>query len=142
MSVRKEIIAAAARAAFVQGWASYKEERGETAGWGGQDLMDLAPATPGAARVWANELIDKMEKLNHGKSIEAMYRHAAMKSGHAKVPTPEDFGHYTAMQALGHGVAWCDDHPQHGYRIPSGEFIMHASRSFTAYVSDRNSSEG
>lgn len=38
-------------------------------------------------------------------------------------PSPANlFGHYLAMEAMGHGVSWADDHEPHGLRVPHMEF--------------------
>ena len=44
--------------------------------------------------------------------IEHIYQAAARAPGrHTRRPTPSDFGYALAMQSLGHGVSWFDDHP-------------------------------
>lgn len=139
MTLKNEIIRAAARAAYVSAWADYMENAGKAKGWAGQDLMDLAPKTPAAANKWAKKLIATMERMN-GKTIEAMAADACSRPhSHSweKEGTYEDFGHYTAMQALGHGVGWSDSHPAHGFKIPHGEFYCHNARSCEGYVSGR-----
>lgn len=127
-SIRNQIIDAAARAAYVSAWADYQEEQGESLRG---ELMDQAPSTPAAARKWAVKLISEMEKLN-GQKIDKMYARAAAMphtSSWHKRAEPDDFGHYTAMQALGHGVSWGDDHPEHGFLIPSADFHCWGARS-------------
>ena len=138
---KNEVIRAAARAVYVSAWADYMEEKGKAHGWGGQDLMDLAPRTPSSATAWAKKLIAAMERMN-GKTIEAMAASAvsgARSGGHSweKEGTYEDFGHYTAMQALGHGVSWDDSHAPHGFKIPHGEFYCDTARQCEGYVSER-----
>ena len=127
----QDIIDAAARAAFVSAWADYQEERGRHLRG---ELMDQALATPTAAKKWARSLFAAMAKMNR-KSVERMYEHAAGDDQSAR--TRKDFGHYTATQALGHGVGWSDDYPDHGLRIPHAEFHMDGARSFFAEVSKR-----
>jgi hypothetical protein len=34
-----------------------------------------------------------------------------------------DFGHYLAMQSLGHGVGWFDDHEHFELKLPLIEFM-------------------
>lgn len=138
MSIKSEIIEAAARAVYVQAWASYMEESGGHIEHG-IDLMDQAPRTPTAAKKWARELIKTMEKFN-GKKIERMYVAAAkmpLEHSWEKAATPEDFGHYTAMESLGHGVSWDDSHPFHGFHIPLSEFDCSSQRDCHGYVSQR-----
>jgi hypothetical protein len=87
----------------------------------GEDWMDYAPPTGEPARAEARKLIAEIEKRNKIK-VEDAYAKAEAAEGHLKEPTPEDFGHYLAMQALGHGVAWADDHPDHDLDLPLIEF--------------------
>lgn len=119
---RDEIIDAAARAFFVNDWAREEEEKGNT--YPGEDLMDVAPETSDAAEAFGKKFIETIEK-KQGKSIEQLYTRAATddSSRHLKEPTEADFGHYLAMQALGTGVAWSDDHPELGWKPPHVEFF-------------------
>jgi hypothetical protein len=58
----------------------------------------------------ADKLIDKLER-RFGMPIEWIYfLLACPKLRHRREPTIEDFGHNLAMQAMGHGVGWEDDH--------------------------------
>lgn len=127
-ALRTTIVEAAARAAYVQAWADHVESKGRHLRG---ELMDQAPRTPSKARTWAKKLLATMERLN-GLPVEEMYERAAAEGGSAS-----DFGHYTAMQALGHGVAWSDDHPRHGFTIPHAEFHMDGARDFYAGVDGR-----
>jgi len=116
-SLRRDIIDAMARALFVSAWGSREEERGRS--HGGEDLMDIAPATSLAAKREARELAEEIEKDN-GKRLDELYEIAAAAPGkHYKDPNPNDFGHYLAMEAMGHGVSWGDNHPAFGLkRLP------------------------
>ena len=130
MNLRQTFEASAARALFVQAWGNYEEERGRS--HGGVDLMDAAPTTPGAAKKAAKALVERVEALN-GDTIANIYHALASAPGrHDKDPTVEDFGHYAAMQALGHGVSWFDDHPYPAKRLelPHGEFYMQGRGDF------------
>jgi len=128
------ILDASARAAFVTAWADAEEEAGRT--HGGEDYMDIAPKTPPEARDWAWTLWQKIWRQNTdrfagfqlgGKHeeplanwIEAAWAHAAEASGidiHDDAEQTE-FGHYVAMQAMGHGVSWEDDHEKKGFKLP------------------------
>jgi hypothetical protein len=107
--LRDDIIEEMARALFVSSWADREEEAGRS--HGGEELMDIAPPTPKRAVQAAKKLAERMEDGNN-VSLDALYILAAMQPGkHYKKPDPHDFGHYVAMQALGHGVSWWDDHP-------------------------------
>lgn len=109
--LRDEIIESMARALFVSAWASSEEEAGRS--HGGKELMDIAPRTSKRAEQAAKKLAAEMEKTN-GIPIEALYILAALQPGKRygkEDPSPHLFGHYMAMQALGHGVSWWDDFP-------------------------------
>lgn len=120
--VRAEILESAARALFVDAWASDYEESGRsTRHWAGQDLMKLAPPTNERAREMVKEWAGKIE-TRHGAPIDVLYERAAAATElemeqdgkRHKAPTPEDFGHYLALEGIGHGVSWMDDHADHG----------------------------
>ena len=136
MSVRAEIIDSAADTAFASSWADWMEEQGESVHG---EIMDQAPNTPAAAKKWARKLIAAMEKLN-GKKIDKIYGIAELKalaarherqaiSSRSHRLTPDNFGYCTAMTALGHGVGWSDDFPEHGFLIPSADFHCWGARS-------------
>ncbi len=127
------ILEASARAAFVTEWANEEEASGRT--YGGMDLMDVAPETSDAARAWAKKLWEKIVELEltRGKSwgpaaaslkpsIESLWAHTAKAAGlDATDEEAREFGHYVAMQAMGHGVSWADDHPDLDFKVPHME---------------------
>jgi len=116
------IRASMARALFVDSWANREQERGRS--HGGRDLMFVAPRTSSAAKAAANKLAHQIETLT-GRSMESLYHAAESDPGHhSRQPTPHDFGHYIAMQALGHGVSWADDHPDLPFDVPHAEFYL------------------
>jgi hypothetical protein len=118
--IRREIVKAMARSLFVDAWDDAECEAGrEHHG----ELMDLAPETIPEAIEAAEDLAEKFETLNK-KALDVMFEEAAAVDGHRVFPIPEDFGHYTAMQALGHGVSWRDDHPDHGFRVPHFDYVV------------------
>lgn len=129
MTIRKTIIEAMARAFWVAAYADacdrYFEEHGEPpAGYDvagpREDWMDKAPETGGGALRAAFHLVRLFER-KHLLSVEDVFEKACALEGHRKDPTPSDFGHYMAMEAMGHGVGWGDDHPGHGYDLPRVE---------------------
>jgi hypothetical protein len=122
IQLRDEIIQAAARALFVDAWDSSEREEGR--GVRGGALEDAAPDTIPSAFEAAEQLIVEFEVLNT-KAVDEMYTFAAAALGkHYERPTPRLFGHYTAMQALGHGVSWSDDHPDPGFELPHIDFYL------------------
>jgi len=109
-AVNQSIKDAMARALWVTAWADYEEEAGRT--YPGQELMDVAPETPPDAHKAAEMLWSKIKAANRNKEI------TTPAGG-----DPEEFGFYLAMEALGHGVAWTDDHEPHSYKIPHFEYV-------------------
>lgn len=138
--VYNEFIEGAARSAFVLAWANWMEEKGDGRSLSGQRLEDVAPKTPAKAKAWAKKLVTAMEKAN-GRSIDAMYEHALSIDGlsheasrHDRKSSAEAFGSDTALEAIGTGVSWADDHTEHGFKIPGAEFNMFGSRDFYTSV--------
>ena len=118
----EEFAEGAARALWVSAWASEMEEKGET--FPGEDVMDVAPPTPLSAWVAAGELIGRLEQAN-GVVVEVLAARAAEADGNGYDVTAIDaseFGHYLAMEALGHGVSWFDNHESFKIKMPSMEY--------------------
>lgn len=125
-----------ARALFVDTWANEMEEQGRS--FRPQaDLMDLAPATPAVAIKEAYRLTGQLEASN-AQGILTLLSKAARKDGtsldemteSSQAEYAQSFGHYMAMEALGHGVSWFDDHAKFAIDIPDfegGNLLGHPS---------------
>jgi hypothetical protein len=101
----------------------------------GQDWMDVAPATPQPFIFEAYRLAGRIEQLNGTsliclaaaarKADMAVSRHAdATWAGQLPDSQLSDFGHYLAMQSLGHGVSGFDDHEKFPLRLPHVEVLL------------------
>lgn len=94
----------------------------------GEDWDDFAPPTGEPARAKARDLIREIEKQNGLENIADPFALIAAEyalgktAGHTEEPTADLFGHYLAMEALGHGVGWSDSHPDHDLKVPDVEF--------------------
>lgn len=130
----------AARAFFVSAYADFVEEGHSTDNelddiererrlslprpGAREDWMDYAPPTPPNAYALAGELWALIEakcdvfgtKLNGGAGVYSLALRAEAVDGTA--PDAEKFGHYMAMEAMGHGVSWFDDHETFEMHIP------------------------
>ena len=126
---KAEILQGMARALFVSTWADYEEERGRHHRG---DLMDAAPATPSPARTAAKILAKKIEIMNHGKTVSDLYADALNAGAHdtRRGTDPQTFGHYIAMQSLGHGVSWFDDNPKFPLELPYFEFSKASAKHY------------
>lgn len=88
----------------------------------GEDWNEVAPAAPASAGEAAQDLWLAIERKN-GKTLGELLDDAAKADG--KRPThkyADSFGHYLAMQAMGHGVGWFDDHKTFPLKLPHFEF--------------------
>lgn len=109
--VDADILEGMARALFVLEWADREEEKGEALTLSGLDLFRAAPPTPPEAYQAAADLVKKIEAANPGRMLV--------------VPEGEDaeqFGSDLALEALGTGARWSDDHEDHPYKIPAFEW--------------------
>jgi hypothetical protein len=120
------VIEGMARAFWVCAWADREEEVGRT--YPGQDIDDAAPETPLVAKLEAARFYGRIE-AKYGLDFAVIMRCAFIADGfsddaddrnvwwNASPAYLESFGHYLAMQAMGHGVSWFDDHPK--FTVPS-----------------------
>ncbi len=121
----REIYEAMARAMFVSDWADRQEEKGKT--YPGMDLMDVAPPTSRDALLAARALAAAVIKDNNVKSLTDLYARALNAGGEGDA---RKFGHYLAMQAMGHGVSWYDDgNPEFGLKLPHFEYYSDRGRA-------------
>lgn len=126
MTTANEILNGMARAFFASAWADQCEEAAQSRMLSGRDIMDLMPAEIDPAALHAAQtLATGMIRANWPRrallggvtadqGLRVLYRYAESLpreraiGGYRLVAdrelTPELFGHYCAMQAMGHGV--------------------------------------
>lgn len=128
-TIDSQIITAMARALHVCAYADASDagqlpEGHERAGQG-SDWMDIAPETSAEAKEFAAYTGGRIAAMN-GQSLFFLCRAAAMADGENPDDIGgkyvDDFGHYLAMQCLGHGVSWFDDHAKFDLKLPHVEF--------------------
>ncbi len=136
MTIRDEIIRGMARAYFVIAYADFiegdeideKEREGLPRPGAQEDWMDYAPATSPDALKVAHRLVKAIEE-NTARDLDTLYRETALNcsslhfNAHIfrctdRTHTPDSFGHYLAMEAMGSGVAWGDDHAELSWDVP------------------------
>lgn len=113
-----EILEGFARALFVHAWANDCEERGDTEGWGGADLCELAPPTSTEAIEAARSALQTIA-ANNSTAIEVAWCLVRLAEEDA---TAENFGWYLGMEWLGSGVQWDDSREPHELTIGRGEY--------------------
>ena len=127
------VVEGMAKALFCTWWANWAEHRVELTGerlpWsGGDQLMEVMPDLPKDAMVKAAYLAGQISSLN-GEDLFYLCYNAAKKDGHPDPRTDEvcnsdyweSMGHAMAMEALGYGVGWADDHADPEWKMPSCE---------------------
>ncbi len=137
---RDTVIHHAARAFFVSAYADYceNEPRGESCARAscGDDWMDIAPeATPLEAYVLAGEMWASIEAASKINMFALAARANQADGGEYEIGDDfdaEHFGHYLAMQYMGHGVSWFDDHEEFEIEIPYSE-VSYLSFDFECY---------
>ncbi len=128
----EDIVESMARTLYVDAYATAVERALEDGIPGAKDLspgpggewMDTVPrSTPRAAYKIADSLATEYEKLNDAHIYSLLKR--AAKADDEEWPVgseyAEEFGHYLAMMALGHGVSWFDDHEEFPLKVPTIE---------------------
>lgn len=113
-----------ARAFFVCEWSDNEERAGRLNYPSGTELMDVAPETPRGAYDAAQRFAEHLEAANR-TSLSVILWNASRADGNDpwadyKIPDSyaRDLGHYLAMQAMGHGVSWFDDHARFEIKVP------------------------
>jgi hypothetical protein len=128
--LESDITEGMARALWVTAYADFVEnldagERREldvSRAGPGEDWADVAPETPRTAYDAAAQLEDLFYRQN-ARTMGGLLELAMAADGKAKASSryAELFGHYMAMEALGHGVSWFDDHKRFVVKFPHFE---------------------
>lgn len=124
--VQGQFIVGAAKALFGDAWAKSDEEAVELYGdqgyesqiGPGVEIFAVMPEVPLYAYFAATHFMGLLE-ANNGKSIPVLIGMALEADGKQDELVGEEFweyvrsfGHYTAMQAVGHGIGWFDFHKE------------------------------
>lgn len=119
----------AAKAFFASAWADAADESENSPIGAGTEIFDVMPdEIDPAAMHAARTLRMDMERLN-GRTIAQMMREIEETGDGDRDNTIENFGHYTAMQAMGHGVGLYDAFGSDVYKtikVPYIEFSDHS----------------
>ena len=119
-----DVVDGMARALFIDAWVEEQEEAGES--FSGVEILDVAPPTSDDARDEALRFYGSVEQANRSE-MEVLLAKAARADGYRdadEAPSESHgsyawtFGWYLAMQGLGHGVGWFDDHREFPLKVP------------------------
>ncbi len=149
----RTILKAIARTLFVTAWADHEEEKGVS--FSGKDLFACAPAhTPLAAFLKAEDLGRQIARMNGldpslpSDALATLFERACeadkalAQSVAPSLPVlpqkgfeslKEEFGHYLAMQSLGSGATWFDDHAEFPLEVPLIEFSFYSDDAGNDY---------
>ena len=123
--MRNEFLHYAAKAFFASAWADMADECGSDVISMGVEIMSVMPdETDPSAIHAANTLVMDIERIN-GKPLESLLDLIDDIADGDRPATAEYFGHYAAMQAMGHGVGLYDSFGSEVYnvvKIPHIEF--------------------
>ena len=132
MISRHEIVVNMAKAFFATAWADWCEQEGSKVGEGGSlagcEILDVMPEVDPSAVYAAFDLCDIMERENsmHMADLFERCREISARENQGDRPRDEEhFGHYAAMQAMGHGVGLGDAFgwvARESVRVPHFEF--------------------
>ena len=127
--MRNEFLHHAARAFFASAWADMADECESNVIGPGVEIMDVMPDEIDPAAIHAAKtLAMDIERVN-GKPLESLMRIIEEKGGGDRPNTVEYFGHYAAMQAMGHGVGLADAFGKKVHdvvKVPHIEFGSHS----------------
>ena len=118
-----------ARAFFASAWADKCEESGHASILSGCEILDIMPDEIDSAAIdAARNLRMDIERVNSRTIVELLAWIRSVADGDRDA-TAEFFGHYCAMQAMGHGVGLSDAFGHEVYervRVPYLEFGSHS----------------
>lgn len=124
-----EFLHHAALAFFASAWADMADECGASPWPPGGEIMAYMPETIDPAATHAAKTLQfDIERVN-GKTIEELMRIVETDGDGDRPNTAEFFGHYCAMQAMGHGVGLSDDFGSdvdEKIKVPYVEFGAHS----------------
>jgi hypothetical protein len=140
MTISEEIELHMARAFFASAWADQVDNSDEGPNLSGKEIMDEMPTEiDSAARHAAKTLHFEMVRANPvpdefrcGLGLEYLFQNALASrvEGKGDRPlTPENFGHYCAMQAMGHGVGLHDAFGKTVYEMIQVPYVEFGSAS-------------
>lgn len=114
----------AARAFFASAWADQCDETGPGV-VSGVEIMEVMPSEIDPAATHAAYTLRMDMERKNGKTVADMLAYIQETADGDRPATMEFFGHYAAMQAMGHGVGLHDAFGREVYeavRVPYIEF--------------------
>lgn len=98
----------AAKAFFASAWADQCEESDNASMLSGQEIMQIMPCEIDPAATHAAKTLRMGIESSNAQNIDALMQYIERNASGDRGTTIEAFGHYAAMQAMGHGVGLND----------------------------------
>jgi hypothetical protein len=127
--VTKKFELHAARAFFASAWADAVEESEDSPIVPGVEIMDTMPAEIDPAATHAAQTLRVDIERANVRTIAQLLDEIEAHGDGDRANTAEHFGHYAAMQAMGHGVGLFEAFGSEIYdviRVPYVEFGPHS----------------
>ncbi len=119
----------AARAFFASAWADAADESDDSPIGPGTEIMDVMPVDIDPAALHAARTLRMDIERTNGASVDDLMTRIESMADGDRPATMEFFGHYAAMQAMGHGVGLYDAFGSEVYKtikVPYCEFGQHS----------------
>lgn len=112
-TIQEQIEQAMAKAFFASAWAEVQEEKDvddpTAVNLSGKEIMAEMPAEIDPAALHAARTLRMDMESKNGRPIQVLFAQAVVLHDDGdREPSVEMFGHYCAMQAMGHGVGLRD----------------------------------
>jgi hypothetical protein len=129
--MKNEFLHHASKAFFASAWAEMADECGSNVIGPGVEIMDIMPdeIDPSAIHA-ANTLLMDIERIN-AKPLESLMKIIQEKGDGDRPNTIKYFGHYAAMQSMGHGVGLYDAFGSEVYNVVKMPHIEFGSYSLS-----------
>ena len=119
----------AARAFFASAWVDAAEDAENGPSLSGCEIMEVMPVDIDPAAIHAARTLRMDIERANGASVDTIFGAIQCIAEGDRPTTMEFFGHYAAMQAMGHGVGLNDAFGSEVYRtikVPYCEFGQHS----------------
>lgn len=127
--MKAEFVLHASRAFFASAWADMADECESDVIGPGVEIMSVMPQAVDPAAIHAAETLLMGLESKNGKTLGELFSIVEAMGDGDHPNTMECFGHYCAMQAMGHGVGLYDAFGSDVYkaiRVPYVEFGSHS----------------
>jgi hypothetical protein len=119
MSTRSEILEGMASLLWASAWADHADDHRCT-NLSGKEITSIMPPVPALAKQIAARWAIEIARRNSGSTVVDLWERAVIadKQENKRQGTPNEFGGDLAMECMGSGVSWFDDHAEFPIKLP------------------------